>query len=203
MSEQRGDPATAVAKRALRATLRHRRTARNATARAADDAARTDRLLAAVVPTPAIVAAYLSSGSEPDTTEVIERLSAAGAEILLPASVGGAWVEPAWARWEGPDRLREGPLGILEPTGAALPGAALAQAGLVLCPGLAGTARGERLGRGGGWYDRVLPLATGRLILLLNDDEVVESLPTGPLDRPVDVIVTPSRLLVCHVDGTR
>ncbi|HET9650262.1 MAG TPA: 5-formyltetrahydrofolate cyclo-ligase [Microlunatus sp.] len=198
MSEQRDDPATAAAKRALRVTIRQRRAARSATARAAGDAARTDRLLAAVgSTTPATVAAYLSSGSEPDSTELIDRLSAAGAEVLLPASAGGTWAEPAWARWEGPDRLREGPLGILEPEGAALPGAALARAGLVLCPGLAGTPRGERLGRGGGWYDRVLPWATGRLLLLLNDDEVIASLPTGPLDRRVDAIVTPSRLLVC------
>ena len=46
----------------------------------------------------------------------------------------------------------------LEPTTALLPARQLPEAELVVCPGLAANRQGDRLGRGGGWYDRLLPL---------------------------------------------
>ena len=150
------------------------------------------------------MAAYLSAGTEPDTLAVIDQLAEEGVEILLPASRGGAWSEPAWAVYGGRDALRAGPRGILEPIGRPLPASAAGRAQVVLCPGLAGTRRGERLGRGGGWYDRVLPLTTGHRILLLNDEELLDTVPTTELDQRVDVIVTPSRRLeVVSEPGTR
>ncbi|CAM5240594.1 5-formyltetrahydrofolate cyclo-ligase OS=Streptomyces albaduncus OX=68172 GN=FHS32_003783 PE=3 SV=1 [Streptomyces griseoloalbus] len=67
----------------------------------------------------------------------------------------------------------------------------------MLLPGLSVDARGMRLGRGGGSYDRVLArLERARvrpaLVVLLYDGEVVERVPREPHDRPVDAVVTPS-----------
>ncbi len=193
------DPALIAAKRALRAELRRRRDARPAERRGADDRARADLLLTRLeLAGPACIAGYLSAGSEPGTLAIVHRLAGRGFEVLLPASRNGAWAEPAWARYSGPDELQLGPRAISEPRGDRLPAEAVARARVVLCPGLAGTARGERLGRGGGWYDRVLPLVTGTRVLLLNDDEVLEALPVGPLDARVDAIVTPTAFRECR-----
>ncbi|MFZ1412545.1 MAG: 5-formyltetrahydrofolate cyclo-ligase, partial [Micropruina sp.] len=65
------------------------------------------------------------------------------------------------------------------------------------CSGLAATARGDRLGTGGGWYDRALAHASAAATcgILLRDDEVFPELPTEPWDRRVDLIVTPSRVI--------
>ena len=73
-----------------------------------------------------------------------------------PIRSGGRLDRPAWAPYEGPDRLRVGVLSILEPTGDPVPSEQLPEAELIICPGLAANRRGDRLGRGGGWYDRAL-----------------------------------------------
>ena len=82
----------------------------------------------------------------------------------------------------------------MEPTAPPLADDALTGVELLVVPGLAADAAGNRLGRGGGWYDRAR--AAHRDLetwLLLNDDEVLEVVPTDSWDLPVDLLVTPGR----------
>ena len=107
--------------------------------------------------------------------------------MLLPVlshPIGGRLDRPAWAPYEGPDALRTGAYSILEPTGDPLPSEQLPEAELIVCPGLAANRQGDRLGRGGGWYDRALEHASqsAPIWLLLNDDEVLDTIPTQPWD---------------------
>jgi 5-formyltetrahydrofolate cyclo-ligase len=55
---------------------------------------------------------------------------------------------------------------------------------------------GNRLGRGGGSYDRALARATGLTVALLHDDELVAELPHEPHDVPVRAVATPTGGLV-------
>jgi 5-formyltetrahydrofolate cyclo-ligase len=66
-----------------------------------------------------------------------------------------------------------------------------------VCPGVAGSRAGDRLGRGGGSYDRALARSAPTTLrcLLLYDDEVVDAVPTDAHDERVDVLVTPTRTL--------
>jgi 5-formyltetrahydrofolate cyclo-ligase len=64
----------------------------------------------------------------------------------------------------------------------------------VLVPALAVDDRGNRLGRGGGSYDRALARAAGLTIAVLYDGERVAALPTEPHDIPVQAVVSPSGL---------
>jgi 5-formyltetrahydrofolate cyclo-ligase len=188
------DAALGRAKDVLRRAVQLRRESRSTARRTADDEARLTVLDDAL---PRTVAAYLSTGVEPGTLQLVGWLAAHGVQVLLPVLSRGA--APAWARYDGPDALQQGRYGILEPATETLPEGALARAELVLCPGLAANRGGDRLGRGGGWYDRALAAAdpAARVWVLLNDDEVLEAIPTQAWDRAVDGIVTPQGLLTC------
>jgi 5-formyltetrahydrofolate cyclo-ligase len=77
--------------------------------------------------------------------------------------------------------------------------AELADAQVIILPGLAGTSRGQRLGHGGGWYDRALANIDQAIPrwLLLNDAEVVDHLPSDPWDQGVNALVTENRWVNC------
>jgi len=211
-----GEPEVAAALQAAKSVLRRavllRRDLRSPAARAADDAGRTAVLITRLESRAGSVATYLSTGTEPSTLSLLGWLAATERRVLLPVltdGMGQGLAEPAWAPYEGPDRLRVGRSGILEPTGAVRGPEALVEVETVLCPGLAGDPTGRRLGRGGGWYDRALAHARPgvTVAVLLNEDEVLEVVPTQPWDRPVDALATPSGWLPCpspeptRVDG--
>ncbi|MCX4964111.1 5-formyltetrahydrofolate cyclo-ligase [Streptomyces sp. NBC_00654] len=166
-----------------------------------EDAGRTARLLsAAALRLPELaeartVAAYVSVGREPGTRVLLDALRARGVRVLLPVLLPDNDLD--WAPYEGADRLAPAGRGLLEPTGMRLGPATVLDADTVLLPGLAVDARGMRLGRGGGSYDRVLARLSAAgahpaLVVLLYDDEVVARVPQEPHDHPVDAVVTPA-----------
>ncbi|MGH3580223.1 MAG: 5-formyltetrahydrofolate cyclo-ligase, partial [Mycobacterium sp.] len=63
----------------------------------------------------------------------------------------------------------------------------------VLVPALAVDRRGNRLGRGAGFYDRALPLADpdARLIAVVRDDELLDEVPAEPHDVAMTHMLTP------------
>ncbi|MGV9646056.1 5-formyltetrahydrofolate cyclo-ligase [Streptomyces sp. NPDC003514] len=145
------------------------------------------------------VAAYVSVGSEPGTLALLDALRARGVRVLLPALLLDNDLD--WGAYTGRNDLvrvqHGGRMALLEPAAPHLGPDAVTGADAVLLPGLAVDARGMRLGRGGGSYDRVLARLEGAgvhpaLVVLLYDTEVVPRVPEEPHDRPVDAVVTPS-----------
>ncbi|WRZ92370.1 5-formyltetrahydrofolate cyclo-ligase [Streptomyces sp. NBC_01007] len=145
------------------------------------------------------VAAYVSVGSEPGTLALLDALRARGVRVLLPVLMADNDLD--WGAYTGAGSLAPvrhgGKMALLEPTGERLGPTAVQDADAVLLPGLAVDARGMRLGRGGGSYDRVLARlersgADPALVVLLYDTEVVERVPEEAHDRPVHAVVTPS-----------
>ncbi|MGC3953183.1 MAG: 5-formyltetrahydrofolate cyclo-ligase [Propionicimonas sp.] len=180
----RAVPGARAAKDAVRDRVRARRAGS-----ALDDGDRSQRALHLCTGSE-VVALYASVAGEPDSWELIDALTAAGSRVLLPVLAR----EPNWAWYAGRDHLTPSWRGILQPTGDPLGAAALALADWIWLPGLAGTATGERLGTGGGWYDRALGHANpaAPVGLLLFDGELLDAVPTDPWDRRVDWILTSS-----------
>ncbi|KOV90965.1 5-formyltetrahydrofolate cyclo-ligase [Streptomyces sp. NRRL B-1140] len=145
------------------------------------------------------VAAYVSVGSEPGTLALLDALRDRGVRVLLPVLLPDNDLD--WGTYEGESSLAPvrhgGRMTLLEPAGERLGPDAVTTADAVLLPGLAVDARGMRLGRGGGSYDRVLARleragAHPALVVLLYGSEIVEHVPEEPHDRPVQAVVTPS-----------
>jgi 5-formyltetrahydrofolate cyclo-ligase len=137
------------------------------------------------------VAAYYSVGAEPDTRGLVYGLWKRGTYVLLPLLKPDGDLD--WASYEGPDSLVPGPRGLLEPGEPPRGADAVARADVVLVPALAVDGAGNRLGRGGGSFDRALtrvgPLIP--VIALLYDAELVETVPAEPHDKQVGAVARP------------
>lgn len=139
-----------------------------------------------------VVAAYLAVAPEPDPMPLVQELSKLGYSVILP--VLQSLQVPQWGKWGGD--LVSGFRGIMMP---ALADGDLAQADVIWITGLAASPTGDRLGTGGGWYDRALAMKSPKALVgvLLYDDEVLAQIPVESWDQRVAVIVTPKRVIWC------
>ena len=140
---------------------------------------------------------YISHGSEVETG-VMRRLSRElGMLVAAPRS------EPSSRHMrfhvvEEDAGLIPGPFGILQPPPDA-PLAVISPECVVLVPGSVYDRGGNRLGFGGGYYDRWLA-GDGKglpTVGLAFREQVVDSVPVGPLDVPVQWLVTDSDTVEC------
>lgn len=141
------------------------------------------------------IAAYVSVGDEPCTRLLLERLEAEGREVLLP--VLGPQLSRCWGRFTGVADLAErAPGRPPEPGGEPLPAEAISAVDALLIPALAIDRSGQRLGQGGGWYDRALPLRRegAPVLAMVYDDELLSTpLPSEGHDQRVDAVITPEQ----------
>lgn len=137
------------------------------------------------------VAAYVSVGTEPDTKGLVFALWKRGSYVLLPVLQPDGDLD--WASYEGPDSLAAGPRGLLEPTEPRRGVTAITSADLLVVPALAVDRAGQRLGRGGGSYDRALARVGASIltIALLYQGELVSEVPAGPRDQSVRAVAVP------------
>lgn len=142
------------------------------------------------------VCAYLAGEGEPDLDPLVESLISQGRTVCVPIvdwrsgqmeagvldSLGSARARRHGIR-EAPEHARRVSPHDLD---------------LVVVPGLAFDAAGNRLGRGGGFYDRFLSRLRPQtpVVGVCFDCQVVHSVPTDRHDRPVDRVVTDRRVLV-------
>jgi len=185
-------PGVREEKAALRTRLLTARAARPQEQRTAAGRAIRDALLERPeVQMAGTIAAYYSVGTEPDTRGLLFALWKRGSYVLLPLLRPDGDLD--WASYEGPESLVPGPRGLLEPGEPPRGPGAVARADVVLVPALAVDRAGNRLGRGGGSYDRALarvgPLVP--LIALVYDAELVERVPAEPHDVKVRAAVSP------------
>ena len=138
------------------------------------------------------IAAYYSIGAEPDTRSLVYALWKRGSYVLLPVLRPDGDLD--WASYEGPDSLVPRPRGLREPGEPPRGVEAVARADAVLVPALAVDRAGNRLGRGGGSFDRALarvgPLIP--LIALVYDDELIDRVPAERHDVKVRAAVSPA-----------
>jgi len=136
-----------------------------------------------------VIASYHSFGDEPDTTLVNQLILQHGKKLVLPAQLADNSIE--FRNWDGnPDTLKLNG-NVKEPMGEPFTG----DIDLMIVPALAVDKNGNRLGQGGGSYDRALRDFTGLSIALINDSEYLNALPNEAHDVPVKAVLTPTKLI--------
>jgi len=99
-----------------------------------------------------IVMFYMSFGGEVYTSDMIKKAKKLGKTVVVPVCGKNRIIRPCILKDKG--KLLRGPYGILEP--AVKKAISLGTLNLVIVPGLAFDKKGNRLGRGKGYYDRFL-----------------------------------------------
>jgi len=189
-----------AAKRALRARVLSAREALGPEARAAGARAIASRI--AALPSferAATLLATLPFGSEWDMRPLAQDWVDRGRILVLPRvdETGRTLVLHRVADLDAD--VVQGYRGIPEPS----PHAQAVSPSVVDCalvPGVAFDAAGRRLGYGGGYYDRLLPLLRIGVPRIAGafDEQLVDEVPAGVHDVGVDLIVTPTRTLAAH-----
>jgi 5-formyltetrahydrofolate cyclo-ligase len=143
------------------------------------------------------LALYSPIQNEVETGEIRDRALVAGKRVFFPR--WGHRESLELVQIDSPSELRMGRFGILEPAGDSrlLP----QDHGdlVVFVPGVAFDSRGNRLGRGKGWYDRLITeLGRATLVALAYDFQIVDEVPTASWDQRVHYVITERRIVDCR-----
>lgn len=136
-----------------------------------------------------VIASYRSFGDEPNTEELNQLIQRAGKMLLLPVRLSDNSLE--FRNWDGDIEKLKRSGNVEEPIGERF----LGVIDLMIVPALAIDSKGNRLGQGGGSYDRALRDFSGISLGIINEAEFVDTLPSEIHDVPVKMVLTPSKLL--------
>jgi 5-formyltetrahydrofolate cyclo-ligase len=134
---------------------------------------------------------FASFQSEVETHHMIRRALAEGKRVALPRVKGKELELIEIANFE--TDTAPGAWGIPEPERGKP--AKLEDIGLIVVPGAAFDAKGNRIGYGAGFYDKLLPVYKGRTVALAFDLQIVPDAPAEAHDIPVQTIITETRVI--------
>lgn len=127
---------------------------------------------------------YYSLGDEVQTHAFVEKWHTAK-KILLPV-VRGDILE--LRHYTGKSCLAEGAFHIEEPTGTNFTN--YEEIELAIIPGVSFDRQGNRLGRGKGYYDKLLPLLQAYNIGICYQFQANETIPSEPFDQRMNEVWT-------------
>jgi 5-formyltetrahydrofolate cyclo-ligase len=138
------------------------------------------------------VLAYMSFGSEFPTDKFIGHVLTDFKTLVLPRVERTRHRLELYAVRDLESELTEGPLGIREPRPSVCSPIAVSEIDFVLVPGLGFTARGDRLGYGAGYYDRLLADVEPHtaLVAAAFATQMLPAMPVTASDVPVHMVVT-------------
>ena len=133
-----------------------------------------------------VVAAYAALPGEPD----LRPLDWVGEKIVLLPRVDGE--DLVFHAVSDAAQLKSGAFGVMEPDPAKCPAFDPRDAEIIFVPGLAFTAEGLRLGRGRGFYDRLLAALPADILRVgvCFAEQIVTEIPSEPHDEEVDIVLS-------------
>ncbi|MBL7049638.1 MAG: 5-formyltetrahydrofolate cyclo-ligase [Nitrospira sp.] len=147
---------------------------------------------------------YVSFRSEVDTRQFLDNVIKLNKNLVLPTVDSSKNVLLLY-HVKSSMELKSGYMGICEPGITVNREATLQDVDLVIIPGTGFDTDGNRLGYGGGYYDRLLSIESKRLaqvehiptVALAFEEQIGEEIPAEPHDIKVDIIITDERTIYC------
>ena len=145
------------------------------------------------------VAVFKSFGAELDTAPTLQALWQRDLDTVLPVLHPFSAGNLLFLRYSADTVMRKNKYGIAEPQLECRQIVPLAQIDWLLMPLVGFDSQGNRLGMGGGYYDRTLAqwrrglLPNLKPIGLAYDEQQVQHIPTEPWDVAIPEVITPSK----------
>ena len=135
---------------------------------------------------------YVSTPEEPGTQSLMAFALADGKQLCVPRCREGGQMDLCLI--SSLADLRPGAYGLLEPGPHAIK-LTPDEVDLAIIPCIACTRDGQRLGQGGGYYDRFLERSSCAFAAVCQTDFLLSGVPCEPHDRKMSMIVTPQQVL--------
>jgi len=137
---------------------------------------------------------YVSYNNEISTINLIGNAFLDGKKVAVPKVVDKGIMEFYYI--DSLDDLQKGYAGILEPVSEKkFDYSNASKETLMICPGVAFDRKCNRVGYGGGYYDRYLSKYNLDSVALAYDFQMIQSIDVEEFDNKVDIIVTPSNII--------
>ncbi len=140
-----------------------------------------------------------SMAGEVQTHELIRLALDQGRNVVVPVVPPDRQRRLLHARVFSPEEdLAEGPMGLRQPPVDLAGFEDFSSLDLIIVPGLAFSSNGDRLGMGGGYYDRFLGEVAAPKIGLVSEQLLLDSIPSTDHDVTMDLVVTETTVYDCH-----
>ncbi len=137
---------------------------------------------------------YYPFRSEIDTTIIIKKALGDGKKVILPR-VGEEGLDLFFIS-NISDQLEKGSYDIMEPIPESCFRAKITDIDLIIVPGVSFDKKLNRLGYGGGFYDRLLQILSKKVkrISLSFELQITENIPVSEHDAGIDLLITESNI---------
>ncbi|MEN1934778.1 5-formyltetrahydrofolate cyclo-ligase [Paenibacillus sp. 102] len=142
-----------------------------------------------------LIGITLSMENEVNTYVIIEQAWREGKKVVVP-KCNRETRTMTFRQITNFDQLETVYMSLREPIPALTVEVEANEIELLFVPGVAYTRRGERIGYGGGYYDRYLAEYEGKTLSLAFDFQIVSYIPTEPFDQNVQKIITEKETIV-------
>ena len=140
---------------------------------------------------------YVNGNLEVQTQSIIQKSYNYNKIVVLPAFDPEGFQMKLMKVDSSEQELTPGPRGVLEPDASKCKVVPIDRIDIAIIPGLAFAEKGERIGSGTGYYDRLIPrlAITTRKVALTFEEQLVPQVPMESHDKHVDIIITDKRII--------
>ncbi|WP_010303249.1 5-formyltetrahydrofolate cyclo-ligase [Kurthia senegalensis] len=143
-----------------------------------------------------VIGMTISMFPEVETRSLIEQLWALGKSVAVP-KCRPATSEMDFYIIHSFEQLETVYMNLLEPIPQEATYVEPTAIDLVVVPGIVYDQTGYRIGYGGGYYDRFLPLCHAKTISFCFEQQIVAKVPKNSYDYPIDGLLTERRFIPC------